>query len=77
MCGLEQAFNKTFQTHVMGKHMKNPLFKEIPFEKEVESKGEKKDLDENIETIMEETLSQVANIASEQKFQCFFFKSVC
>jgi hypothetical protein len=42
MCGLEQAFNKTFQTCVMDKHMKNPLFKEIPFEKEVDSKGENK-----------------------------------
>jgi len=32
MCGLEQTFNKTFQTNVMYKHMKNSLFKEAPFE---------------------------------------------
>jgi hypothetical protein len=42
MCGLEQAFNKTFQTCVMDKHMKNLLFKEIPFGKEVDSKGGEK-----------------------------------
>jgi hypothetical protein len=28
--------------HAMDEHMKNPLFKEIPFEKEIYSKGEKK-----------------------------------
>ncbi len=53
MCGLEQAFNKTFQTCVIDEHMKNPLFKEIPFEKELDSKGKKINLDENIETILE------------------------
>jgi hypothetical protein len=26
---------------------------------------------------MEDTLSQVANIANEQKFQYFYFKKVC
>jgi hypothetical protein len=41
MCGLEQAFNKTFQTCVMDEHMKNPLLTKIQFEKEVDSKGKK------------------------------------
>ncbi len=40
-------------------------------------KREKIYLDDNIETIMEDTLSQVANIANEQKFQYFYFKKVC
>lgn len=61
----------------MGEHMKNPLFKEIPFEKKSRLKRGKKNLDENIETIMEETLTQVANIASEKKFQYLYFKRVC
>jgi hypothetical protein len=42
MCGLEQAFNITFQTGAMDEHMKNPIFKEISLEKIIDLKGNRR-----------------------------------
>jgi hypothetical protein len=69
MCGLDRAFNKTFQTTAIDKHMRNPLFKDVHLQVEIDSndKEEETDTDMNIQAIMEENLTRVAELSTNNK----------
>ena len=66
MYGLDQTFNKSFQTTVMDEHMRNPLFKEEKSQAEEISNDREDETDTNIniQTIMEESLIQGQEIAA-------------
>jgi hypothetical protein len=69
MCGLDRAFNKTFQTTAIDKHMRNPLFKDVHLQVEIDSndKEEETDTDMNIQAITEENLTRVAELSTNNK----------
>ncbi len=66
MCGLEQAFNKTFQTCNGRAHEKSIIQRNTIWKRNI-LKGGKKNLDKNIETIMEETPFPIAKVAIVNK----------
>ena len=61
MCGLDRAFESSFQTSAMEEHMKSSLFKEVRGAEEIcKENDDETDPDESIEAIMEKNLSLVA-----------------
>ena len=57
MCGLDRAFESSFQTSAMEEHMKSSLFKEVQGPEEIcKEKDDETDPDESIEAIMEKKI---------------------
>jgi hypothetical protein len=67
MCGLDKAFNQTFQINAMDENMRNPLFKEDPIQLEINPNDKKDDIDTDIhvDIIMSEGLSRAAEITTK------------
>ena len=57
MCGLDRAFESSFQTSAMEEHMKSSLFKEVQGPEEIcKEKDDETDPNESIEAIMEKKI---------------------
>lgn len=68
MCGLDRAFESSFQTSAMEEHMKSSLFKEVRGAEEIcKENDDETDPDESIEAIMEKNLSLVAATRERKK----------
>ena len=68
MCGLDQAFEPTFQTSAMEEHMKSSLFKEVvDAEQDFREKEDDTDPDLSVELVMERNLCNVANVTAENR----------
>jgi hypothetical protein len=65
-CGIRQAFQESFQTLAMQQNMKTPLFLDmaVATEQDTIDKEEETDPEVNIQTIMEESLSKVAEMSA-------------
>jgi hypothetical protein len=65
-CGIKQAFEASVQSLAMQQNMMTPLFLEIPAAAELDTGGieEETDTGINMQTIMEESLSRVAEMTS-------------
>ena len=69
MCGLDQAFESSFQTYAMEEHMKSSLFNEVQGAEEFcKENDDETDPDESIEAIMEKNLSFVAATRENKRF---------
>jgi hypothetical protein len=64
-CGIRQAFEASFQSLAKQQNMKTPLFLDIPAaEQDTGDKEEETNTRVNMQTIMEESLSRVAEMTS-------------
>ena len=69
MCGLDRAFESSFQTSAMEEHMKSSLFKKIQGAEEICKENDyETDPDESIKAIMENNLSLVAATRKNKRF---------
>ena len=68
MCGLDRAFESSFQTSAMEEHMKSSLFKEVQGPEEIcKEKDDETDPDESIEAIMEKNSISCCCYKGKQK----------
>jgi hypothetical protein len=64
-CGIRQAFEASFQSLAMQQNIKTPMFLDQPaVEQDTSDKEEETDTNVNMQTIMEESLSRVAEVSS-------------
>jgi hypothetical protein len=69
ICGLDRAFESSFQTSSMEEHMKSSLYKEVQgAERICKENDDETDPNESIEAIMEKNLSFVAATRKTKRF---------